>query len=520
MTSPDIDYATVSNLAPSSSIRSNQATSPTTKPCKYARGPRPDGTDLNHTQRPGHAARHTRALRRRRPHAPRRTRRRTRHQRTQEFKVSVTDGDDQDTIIGAFNVRAFGGVDIDIAFNTRPGASAIDVGPSSFLHADNDALQLNVSVFDDRGGSWEWTVRGNGTECHVSRLAGDVSGNFTATRDTRATFTAVQFEQDSSCFLDMHVRDGVTPGLEYHLSVPVFVGTQAVNVAPHVVFAYSTSRKPAAGDTVTYLVRAADVDTAAPMTAQWYVSGANTGNITNTTATDVSSGTDVVYEFTMQMIGGGTAGTVHCTVTDAGGLTHNVTFDVEAAGVQYLLADPASNCPEGTEIVTDRNECVDAVAQLGHVWGESSPYAYEAQTDGNGFCIQCIFCDTQPISYMNRHDYTDYWLRRYCRPQTSRRRLAVDAAASGGPSPYVFGLDMRIEDGTLFLTSNEVPREKAPIVAATTHTTETTGQESTAPAQQMSSAAVAVCAAAGVALVVAGIVVKIRTKPQETVVDV
>ena len=59
---------------------------------------------------------------------------------------------------------------------------------------------------------------------------------------------------------------------------------------------------------------------------------------------------------------------------------------------------------------------------------------------------------------MYGYDYNDPYFKRYCKSSTSRRRLAVDTVASDAPSPYVFGLDMRIEQGTLYLKSNEVPK--------------------------------------------------------------
>ncbi len=436
------------------------------------------------------------------------------------FQVAVSDGDDQDSIIGAFNVRAYGGIDIEVAFNTRPGASSISVGPSSFLHGDNDVMYLNVTVFDDVGGSWEWSVNGNGTECDPSRLGGDVAGNFSAVKETFATFTAQEFTEDSSCSLQLHVRDGITAGLEYHLTVPVFTGTPKTISAPHVVFAYSTSRKPSVGDTVTYLVRAADVDVGSYIYANWSLSSASTGNVTTTSTTDLSSASGSMYEFTMQMASSGYPGAVTCTLTDSDGLMHNVTFDVEAAGVLYQISDSASLCPSGTQVITDRTECMDAVTQLGHTWGESSPHASLVQFDGGGYCMQCLYCDSEPISYMVESDLLDPWLKRYCRPSTSRRRLAVDAPASGGPSPYVFGLDMRIQDGTLYVSSNQVPRIEAD--SGSPQSLETyAGQHNPTKKSQVSSVTVAACAAAGVALVAAGFAMnRIRKKRDNQAIDV
>ncbi len=516
---PDIDYATVSNLAPfftsiqvePSNIAHNESLNIRTRARDL------DGTSLNYTFNPidtlygsivpcdnGGAYSYC-----------------TTQYRSSEsdtngmknFEIGVTDGEFQDSIVGAFNIRAYGGVDIDVIFNNRPGVSAIEVGPSSFLTSENPTLSMNVSAFDDGTAQWEWEVTGNGTECTGDRLGGDVTGSFSTQVDMKTTFTAQTFDE-SSCTIKLHVRDGTTAGLDYHLTVPIFVGTEQSNMAPHTVFAYSTSRKPSSGDTVMYTVRATDADSHY-MTAAWSISSPGTGVINSQASHDVSTGSDTVYDFTMEMISGGHAGTVTCTVTDADGLEHNTTFHSIGADVNYQLAQAGQQCPTGTEIVTDRDECIDAVSHVGHTWDENNPNAYAAQTDGNGYCIQCIFCDSRPISYMNMYKFTDIYTRHYCKPTTSRRRLSVSAYAQAPQSPFVFGLDMRIEDGTLHLTSNEVPR-KYPVNKAAAKTSGNELIQHETHSSQLTNGAIIGCAVAGVALVVAGVVAQRKRSKKQT----
>ena len=458
--SPDIDYAQVSNVAPFfTSIEvepSNIAHNETTYIRTRARDL--DGTDLNYTFTPldtlygdtvecGNGE----------PYCV------TEYTSSEDdpngvknFEMEVTDGEDTDSVQGAFNVRAFGSVDIQVTFNSRPGASSVSVGPSSFLTSDRPTVTVNASLFDDQNATWSWSVRGNGTECDASGFSGDVSGDFSGTQDTSVDFTAYDFSSESSCVLELRVVDNVAPSLEYHLTVPVVAGTLQSNSAPHVLYAYSTSRHPSSGDAVTYVVRA--MDTAGVLEATWDVSSPSVGTVTTTDSTDHSTGGDSVYEFEMTMTSGGGGGTVTCSVEDDGGLWHNTTFVVQASQVTY--SQPASNggsCPAGTEHVTDRDECMDAVSQLGHVWSEDPTVGYSPSPTGSGYCVQCDYC-SNPVGYMYEDLATsgDYWLRYYCK-ETSGRRLAIDDRVSGAVSPYVFGLDMRIEDGTLFLQSNTVP---------------------------------------------------------------
>lgn len=367
------------------------------------------------------------------------------------FEVAVTDGTDSDRIAGAFNVRAYGGVDVAVVFNSRPGASSINVGPRNFLTPSNPTLSLEVALFDDTSASWSWSVRGNGTECEASRLMGDVDGSFTTRRDTTATFTALSFDVPSTCVLDLRVADDTAPALEYHLSVPVVVGTESSNAAPHVLYAYATSRHPHSGDKVRYVVRAADDH--GLLQAAWSAGGA--GVVLHE---DAHSNADGFYDFIMEMESSGSGGTVKCTVTDAGGLEHVTTFDVRAPLAGYTVS---STCPVGTERVTDRSECIDAASQLGHTWNENPAHAWAPRLDGGGFCVQCLYCSDSPITYMHEYNGADPFLLHYCKPALHRRLGSVDAVASDAPSPFLFGVDMRIESGTLYVTSNEVPTQAA-----------------------------------------------------------
>lgn len=373
------------------------------------------------------------------------------------FEVAVTDGSDHDQITGAFNVRAYGGVDIAVTFNSRPGASAIDVSPTNFLTPDEPAMMLDVSLFDDQSASWTYSVRGNGTECDSSRLSGDIDGSFTTQRDTRVTFTAGAFDDASSCVIDLRVMDHTSPALEYHLSVPVVVGTEVSNAAPHVLYAYATSRHPSSGDTVRYVVRAMDDHHA--LHAAW-----DTG-VSGTVLHTGTGNSSMPHDFTMDMVSSGLPGTVRCTLTDEGGLQHVTTFDVLAPSPAYVMADPGFSCPAGTERVTNRNQCLDAASQLGHAWNENLHYAWAPRTDGGGFCVQCLYCNDHPITYMMEYNSVDPYLRHYCQPSSSssaRRLASVDASASDAPSPFLFGIDMRIESGTLYVTSNQVPATAEP----------------------------------------------------------
>lgn len=367
------------------------------------------------------------------------------------FEVAVTDGTDSDRIAGAFNVRAYGGADIAVVFNSRPGASSIDVGPRNFLTPDSPTLSLAVSLFDDTSASWSWSVRGNGTECEASRLSGDVDGFYTTRRDTLALFTASSFDEPSACVLDLRVTDGAAPALEYHLSVPVLVGTSSSNAAPHVLYAYATSRHPHAGDVVRYVVRAADDQSL--LQATW-----STGSSGMVLHEDSHSNADGFHDFTMEMESSGSGGTVRCTVRDAGGLEHVTTFDVRAPHVGYTVSP---TCAAGSERVTDRSECMDAASQLGHTWNEDPMYAWAPRSDGAGFCVQCLYCSDAPITYMHEYDGADPYLQHYCKPSLHRRLGSVDPAASDAPSPFLFGVAMRIESGTLYVTSNEVPAQEA-----------------------------------------------------------
>lgn len=452
---PDIDYASMGNVAPfftsievePSNIAHNETLTIRTKARDL------DGTELNYTVR-GIDTLHGELT----PCATGSgdtclTRYRSSEKDVngiKEFEVTVTDGAAQDRIEGAFNVRAYGGVDIAVVFNSRPGASYINIGPSNFLTPDNPLLTLEVTLFDDDEAVWHWDVRGNGTECDPSRLSGDVQGDFTTRRDVTALFSAMQFETESSCTITLHVADRTSPALEYSLSIPVVVGTPHANKAPHVVYGYSTSRHPAEGDVVTYMVRAVD-DSSEQLSARW-----DTGGTGVVLSEAYNSAPGMVHDFNMEMQSMGQAGTVRCTVEDSHGLQHVTTFQVLPPHTEYTLA---STCPAGMAPVIDRNECLDAVSQLGHTWDEDPAHAWEPHMDGGGYCVQCLYCTSHPISYMYAWPDHGHYFMQYCKP-ANRRLGEVDTQASDAPSPFLFGVDMRIESGTLFVSSNKVPQDR------------------------------------------------------------
>lgn len=247
-----------------------------------------------------------------------------------EFEMDVSDGRANDTVKGGFNIRAYGGVDLVINFNNRPGVSAISTN-NSFLY-DQDghrSLEVNLTMFDDNYVEWTWDVEGLDPACDVMALTGDVQGTYALQKEISIVYEPFQF-LESECKLKLELEDVSDTDLTYKMEIPFYVGNKLYNTAPYVSTGYSTASSAPAGTTITYVVHARDKGLSEQLQATWNVTGAGTileSSSANTTSITTPNGF-VQYTFIMKLNSTGDAGSVLCTVEDAYQLQAQLDFTV------------------------------------------------------------------------------------------------------------------------------------------------------------------------------------------------
>ena len=246
-----------------------------------------------------------------------------------DFEIDVSDGVANDTVKGGFNIRAYGGVNLIINFNNRPGVSYISTD-NSFLYDDvgHDSLQVNLTLFDDNYVDWEWDVEGTDPACDVMGLTGDVQGQYALQKDISIVFQPFQYIE-SECKLSLLLRDVDDPALTYQLEIPFYVGNKLYNTAPYISTGYSTASTAHPGTTITYVIFARDKGNGV-LQATWDVTDAGTileMSSSNSTSGSTPSGFSQ-YTFIMKLNATGQSGNVRCTVEDAFQLSTQLDFTV------------------------------------------------------------------------------------------------------------------------------------------------------------------------------------------------
>ena len=246
-----------------------------------------------------------------------------------EFEMDVSDGTANDTVKGGFNIRAYGGVNLVINFNNRPGVSSISTD-NSFLYDEegHDRLSVNVTLFDDNFVFWTWTVEGIDPACDADGLSGDTWGQYALERDVSIQFRPARFVE-SECKLRLLLRDQDDAALTYELEIPFYVGNKLYNTAPFISMGYSTASSAVPGTMITYVIYARDRGDG-ELRATWDVTGAGTIQaISSTNSTSRSTPTGFSeYTFVMKLNATGESGNVRCSVEDVFQLKTQLDFTV------------------------------------------------------------------------------------------------------------------------------------------------------------------------------------------------
>jgi hypothetical protein len=251
-----------------------------------------------------------------------------------EFEMDVSDGVANDTVKGGFNIRAYGGINLVINFNNRPGVSSVSVD-NSFLYdaVGHDSLQVNMTLFDDNYVDWSWDVIGQGPGCSVMDLYGDIQGQYALQKDISVTFKPAHYIE-SECKLRLVLQDLDDLALTYQMEIPFYLGNKLYNTAPYISTGYSTASSAPAGSTITYVIFARDRGQD-ELRATWEVHDAGSVlemSSVNSTSSRTPAGFSQ-YTFIMKLNATGTRGNVKCTVHDA----YNVGTQMDFPVGQFLL---------------------------------------------------------------------------------------------------------------------------------------------------------------------------------------
>ncbi len=394
-----------------------------------------------------------------------------------EFEIDVSDGQVYDTVKGGFNIRAYGGIDLIINFNSRPGVSSISTG-NVFLYDQEGyrSTTVNLTLFDDGRADWEVNATGtNDTICDVAHLSGPRTGSFLMSNDLSLTFTPPYYD-DSECTFTLTLTDDASSDLVYQVRVPVYVGNKLHNTAPYISHGYSTASSSPENTNITYVVHALDKGVDNILTPSWTVQGA--GSVIDTSqvnsTTHLTPEGFVAYTFTLHLNSSGQAGSVHCEVEDQFQLKTDIHFVVS----EYQNPRP-SPAPSASSYSTQQSgqcatpittaaECEAAISQLGYtnmfpMYEQSFPYdpsgcfvadnVYQVfnSESTNEQCSSFLVCICGDSSRR---------LRFQAPPASHERRLTVasEPSSDAAVSPFVFGLSMAIQNRTLTIRSNTVPR--------------------------------------------------------------